>query len=253
MYKYKAIIEYDGGFYHGMQKQDDVNIKSVQSALEEAVSKFANAKIDIDYAGRTDTGVHALGQVIDFVLPEKRPCINVLRGINFYLIKQQEKIVIKSVEFVDMSFNSRFSAKKRVYLYRILNQEVMSPLLENRVFHCKYELDFKKMKKVCKMLVGKKMDFSSFCNAESVEFVNTFKTIDKIKIIKQKHSNEVHFVFEAKSFLHNMIRIISGLLVDIGRGKINEKDVLNILKQKKRSNLTQTLPACGLYFLEVKY
>ena len=258
MQKYKLIVEYDGTNYHGMQKQKDenneknngkCNLKTIQGVLEGAISKFANEKIEVDYAGRTDAGVHAIGQVVHFTLPEERDEYKVVQGINFYLVG--EDIVVKSAKKVDDDFHSRFSAKRRVYLYRVLNRKVHSPLLEGRVFHCPYALDIKAMRKVAKVFVGKKMDFASFCNKESVEKVNTMKTINSIKI--KKVGEEIHFIFEAKSFLHNMIRIMTGVLVEVGRGKIDKNYVIDMLKKKTRDDNCNTLPACGLYFLEVKY
>ncbi len=249
MQKYKAIIEYNGTNYHGMQKQKDCSFKTIQGVLEQAISKFANKNIEIDYAGRTDTGVHALGQVIHFTLQEEREEYKVLQGINFYLVN--EDIVIKYVKKVNETFDARFSAKRRIYLYRVLNRTIYSPLLTNRVFFCPYKLNIKKMKKASKLLIGKKMDFSSFCKVESVNYVNTMKTINKIIITSV--NDEIHFTYEAKSFLHNMIRIMTGILIEVGRGRIEPYDVIKILELKKRQNTYMTLPACGLYFKEVIY
>ena len=249
MPRYKAIVEYDGTNYCGMQKQKDCNKKTIQGVLEEAISKFANKPIEIGFSGRTDAGVHAIGQVIHFDLPELRDEFKVLYGTNFYLV--DEDIAVKNVVKVDDDFHARFSAKKRYYMYRVLNTEVYSPLLNGRVFFYHYNVDIKMMKKVAKMLVGKKMDFSAFCCKESVEKVNTFKTINKIGI--KKVDDEIRFYFEAKSFLHNMIRIIVGVLLEVGRGKITINDVKNIIKSKQRSDKCETAPACGLYFLETKY
>ena len=248
MQKYKAIVEYDGCNYCGMQKQKYVK-NTIQEVLEEAISKFANKRIEIDYSGRTDSGVHALGQVIHFSLEDNRNERNVLLGVNFYL--HEENIVIKHVEKVEADFHSRFSAKTRRYLYRVFNSKVYSPLLKGRVFHYPYNVDVDKMQDVANNLCGKKMDFSAFCSAESVDNVNTFKTINKIEI--KKNADEIQFYFEAKSFLHNMIRILTGVLLEVGRGKIDVSDVKKILEQKHRPSNCQTAPACGLYFLKTLY
>ncbi len=250
MQKYRAIIEYDGTNYCGMQKQNSCNMKSIQGELEKAISKFANTDIGIEYSGRTDSGVHAIGQVIHFILPQSRDIKNVLNGINFYLLDENE-IVVKKVEKVSDEFHARFSAKKRKYLYRVLNTKVYSPLLKNRVYHYQYQVDIEKMQDVANSFCGKKMDFSSFCSAESVKNVNTIKTIDKIEI--KKNGDEIYFYYEAKSFLHNMIRILTGLLLEVGRGKIDFNEAQNILKQKRRPDCCNTAPACGLYFLETLY
>ena len=249
MQKYKAIIEYVGTNYCGMQKQKDCDIKTIQGALESAISKFANIKTEINYSGRTDTGVHAIGQVIDFILLDERDEHKVLNGINFYLVN--EDIVVKTVEKVSNDFNSRLSAKKRIYLYRVLNTKTYSPLLNNRVFYYKYNINLEKMQIAASFLCKKKMDFSSFCSAESVKKVNTMKTINDIKILRV--DNEIHFYYEAKSFLHNMIRILTGVLLEVGRSKIDVSDVKKILEQKHRPSNCQTAPACGLYFLKTLY
>ena len=249
MQKYKALVEYDGTFYHGMQKQTDGNLKTIQGVLEMAISKFANCSIDIDYSGRTDSGVHAIGQVIHFVLPEERDEYKVLCGINFYLVN--EDVVVKNVEKVDYHFHARFSAKQRRYLYRVLNSQTYSPLLKGKVYHYKYSLNLHKMEIVAKELCGKKMDFSSFCSAESVDYVNTLKTINDITITT--NGDEVWFYYSAKSFLHNMIRILTGILLEVGRGKIDGEEVWKIIESKKRPDYCETAPACGLYFLETIY
>lgn len=252
MQRYKAIIEYDGSNYHGMQKQKNASLPTIQAALEGAISQFANTKIEIDYSGRTDTGVHALGQIIHFDLDCERTEKQVLRGINFYLIKSGIfDIVIKKVENVTDNFHARFSAKSRLYLYRVLNSEVASPLLANRVFFYPYKLDIDKMRTAAALLVSKKMDFASFCSAESVENVNTMKTIMSIEIWRE--CEQVVFKYEAKSFLHNMIRIMTGVLLEVGRGRLKPDDVLTILAAKKRPDKCETAPSCGLYFLETKY
>ena len=252
MQRYKAVIEYDGTNYHGMQKQKNVGLPTIQGALESAISRFANTKIEIDYSGRTDTGVHALGQVIHFDLECERTEKQVLRGVNFYLIKNEIcDIVLKKVEKVANDFHARFSAQSRAYIYRVLNSEIASPLLANRVFFYPYKLDIDKMRAAAELLVGKKMDFASFCSAESVEKVNTMKTIMSIEIWKE--GEQILFKYEAKSFLHNMIRIITGILLEVGRGRLQPDDVLIILNAKKRPDKCETAPACGLYFLETKY
>ena len=165
MQRYKANIEYDGTNYFGMQKQKTES-NTIQEIVEAAISKFANRKTSICFSGRTDRGVHALGQVIHFDLCEDRDEYKVLHGINFYLIG--ENVVVKQVLKVKNDFHARFSAKYRRYLYRVLISEFASPLLKNRVFVYKYNLDLNKMDECKQLFVGKKMDFSSFCSSESL-------------------------------------------------------------------------------------
>ena len=249
MKKYKAIIEYVGTNYCGMQKQKDNSIKSIQSVVEDAISKFANTNIEIEYSGRTDSGVHAIGQVIHFTLPDERDEFKVLNGINFYLV--EEDVVVKKVEKVDDDFHARFSAKTRRYLYRVLNTKTYSPLLKGRVYHYAYDINIEKMQTVANSLCGKKMDFSSLCSTESIKNVNPMRTINAIKI--ERKGDEIHFYYDAKSFLHNMIRILTGILLEVGRGRIDIDDVWRILEQKHRPDKCETVPACGLYFLETLY
>ena len=252
MQRYSAIIEYDGTNYSGMQKQKESHIKTIQGEIEKALSKLVNKQIEIDYCGRTDTGVHALNQVIHFDLDKEMNEYNILRGMNFYLVNEQ--IVVKKVEKQDKYFHSRFSAKKRTYLYRVLNSQTNSPLLKNRVFFYRYALNLGKMKEATNIIIGKKMDFSSFCSIESLNNCNPMKTINRISIYKNPFfENEIDFEFEAKSFLHNMIRIIVGILLEIGRCKLTKDDLINILLQKRRSDKVETAPACGLYFKNVEY
>ncbi len=248
MQRYKAIIEYDGTNYFGMQKQKTKS-NTIQEVVENAISKFANRKTQICFSGRTDAGVHALGQVIHFDLQEDRSEYKVLHGINFYLTG--EDVVVKQVFKVDNDFHARFSAKCRKYLYRVLLSKFPSPLLKNRVFVYKYDIDLNKMNNCLPLFVGKKMDFSAFCSSESLAKTNPVRTINFIKI--EKVGEEIHFLFEAKSFLHNMIRIMVGVLLNVGRGKISLEDVELILKNKRRPDNCDTSPACGLYFLETEY
>ena len=249
MPKYKAIIEYNGINYHGMQKQRDANIKTIQGSIEDAISKFANTPISIEYSGRTDSGVHAIGQVIHFILPIERDEYKIIHGINFYLTN--DDIIVKTIEKVDDDFHARFSAKNRRYLYRVLNTKFNSPLLTQRVYHYPYSVEISTMQDVANVLCGVKMDFAAFCSAESVNQVNTFKTLQDIKI--ERRDDEIHFHYIAKSFLHNMIRIMTGVLLEVGRGTITKNDVFKILQSRHRPDKCETAPACGLYFMETVY
>ncbi|MEN9782560.1 MAG: hypothetical protein RL208_713 [Pseudomonadota bacterium] len=246
MWKYKAVVEYYGMGYAGMQRQ--VGQKTIQGELEIALSKFADCESEIDFCGRTDAGVHAFGQVVHFVLKKERDCNSVLRGLNFYL--QDEKIAVKSVELVDDGFHCRFDARKRFYVYKILNSGTPSPLHHNLAYRVPYELDLVKMQLAANLLVGRRVDFSSFCSNEC-QAPSKERTIDRIEVVRNGDLIEVHY--EAKSFLHNMVRILTGTLLDVARGRFDVEDVERILQAKDRTKAGQTVPPFGLYFMKVEY
>lgn len=247
MARYKITIEYDGTGLLGWQKQLDGS--SVQEYLETAIYKFSNQKVEVFGSGRTDAGVHALGQVAHFDLETSMDEFKLREALNAHLRNMETKIAVIEVEKAADDFNARFDTIKRSYIYRILNRRSPSPLRENRVWHINYPLDIKKMLEASKYLIGYH-DFSSFraaaCQAKSPE-----KTLDKISITKE--DDEIIFYFEAKSFLHHQIRNMVGTLKMVGDGSIEPIDVKNILEAKDRTQAGITAPACGLYFKQIWY
>jgi tRNA pseudouridine38-40 synthase len=231
-----------------MQKQKSLELKTIQGLLERAISQFANEQIEINYSGRTDSGVHAIGQVIDFVLRKEYKIESILMGINFYL--QNEKIRVLHVKNVEMNFDSRFSAKERVYLYKIINRQPSLSFQKGYFTYVKWPLNVSLMRECAKILEGKH-DFSAFRSSEC-QAANAIRTINKIEIV-QISDEELHFYFHAKSFLHNMIRIIMGLLIEIGAGKKDKETIARALNCKDRSLTAFTAPADGLYFYKVIY
>ena len=244
MFNYKIIIEYDGTDYVGWQKQD--NGLSIQEAIEIAISKLTNEKVSIFGAGRTDAGVHALGQVAHFNLQREFKTINIRDGLNQYL--RPQSIAILEATVVDKSFHARFSAKKRTYQYIITNRRSPLTIQKNQSWGVFKKLDIKKMRYEAKYFIGKynlEAFRSAHCQSNSAN-----KTIDSIDIVNE--GNNIFINISAKSFLHSQVRIMVGTLVEIGKGKII-KSIKSIIREEKRSQAGITAPACGLYLVKIEY
>lgn len=245
MYRYKLTIEYDGSNFSGWQKQEGE--PSVQETIAKALQKFCGQELEVCGAGRTDAGVHALGQVAHFDAPKEYPEYTVRDALNFYL--QGSGAAIVKAEKVPDDFHARFSAKERSYIYRILNRRSPSPLMAQRVWQVPLPLDGEKMSEAAEKLLGKH-DFSSFRAAEC-QAKSPVKTLDEISF--NCSGEEIIIYVRARSFLHNQVRIITGTLVQVGLGKLTPEDVANILKAKDRTKAGPTAPPFGLYLYRVHY
>ena len=243
----KLTIEYDGTNYVGWQKQK--NGISVQEEIEKCLKKLLKDKISIYVAGRTDSGVHALEQVAHFDTIEKIEPKKISSGLNYYLKSSKNSISIINSKKVSNSFHSRFSAKKRTYLYKILNRKSPSPILQNKTWWIPYKLDLDKMKDASEFFIGKN-DLNSF-RSQNCQAKNSIRSIDTLNIIKKK--DIIFFSISAKSFLHNQVRIIIGSLINVGRGYWDAKKIKEIIEIKKRSAAGPTAPAEGLYLEKIKY
>ena len=248
--RYKITIEYDGTNILGWQRQIDG--PSVQEYLENAVSLLQNNSkeiVQIQGAGRTDAGVHALAQVAHFDLERDIECWKLRDAINFHLREQNAPVVVLHVEEAPQEFNARFSAQGRGYIYKILNRRAPSILEQNRVWWVPVELDVEKMRQGAKYLLGNH-DFSSF-RAAACQAKSPIKTLDKIDISQQ--GEEIIFEVEARSFLHHQVRNIVGTLKMVGDGHLQPDDIKKILDAKDRKAAGPTAPACGLYLSKVWY
>jgi len=247
MPRYKITIEHDGGQFVGWQRQD--NGFSVQEAIEQAVNKFEPDAPPhrVQSAGRTDAGVHALGQVAHFDTEKEFSAKAVRDAINFYI--KPHRISILDAEEVDEEFHARFSAKERAYLYRILNRRAPAALDRGRVWEVKAELDYKAMRDAAQVLLGKH-DFTSF-RASVCQADNPVRTMDMIDVWQDR--NEIRINVRARSFLHHQVRNIVGTLKMVGEGKWTREDVKAALEAKDRAAGGPTAPACGLYLAEVRY
>jgi tRNA pseudouridine38-40 synthase len=246
MNNYQIIIEYDGTKFVGWQFQK--NGLSVQEIIQKALKKLLKKKIIIYGSGRTDSGVHALGQSAHFKTKIVIKNINkFLESLNFFLRKHSVSII--NIKKKNIKFHARYNAKKRLYKYLILNRVSPTSLYKKRVWHVKKLIDHKIMKKAARLLVGKK-DFSAF-RAASCGAKSAVKNLDNISINKKKDLIEI--TFESKSFLQQQVRSMTGCLKYVGEKKWNLKKFKQVIKLKKKENCAPPAPAHGLYLYKVKY
>lgn len=251
--RWKITIEYDGTDYCGWQRQDVA--MSVQQAIEESIYNFCGENVEIFTAGRTDAGVHAIGQVAHFDLERVSTVKDVRDAINHHL--KDHKISILEAEQVSSEFHARFHALKRIYCYRILANRKADSVLNNKyLWYVKYDLDIKSMHEASQYLLGLH-DFSSFRAAEC-QAKTPMRSIDKISVEEIINplipvGKYIEIWVEARSFLHHQVRNIVGTLYDIGRGKLSPEDMKLILEAKDRKKAGVTAPAQGLYFVRVEY
>ncbi len=253
MRNFKVEIEYDGTHYHGWQVQNGhlavlqhTNRRTIQYVLETVLEKILQEEISLTVAGRTDAGVHALSQVANFKSSTRMPLEKLRWAINCLL---PEDIKVSRIRNVNLDFNSRFSAKSKLYRYTILNRKYSSALLANRVYFCHYPLDINLMRKEAKVLSGRH-NFTAF-QATEARVRNPLRTIRLIKITRNK--DFVYIDIEADSFLYNMVRNIAGTLLELGRGRFPPGSMKSILKNRNRKLAGPTLPAKGLCLIKVKY
>ena len=248
--KYALLIEYDGNGLVGWQKQD-IGV-SVQGSLEKVAKQIFNDEFHIQGSGRTDAGVHALGQVAHIELPSNHR----LTSKNpFYIISafnallKDTGIRVISAKPVNTEFNARFSAIKRYYKYRILCRAAPPGINKGKVWHCRKILDLNLMQKGIRYLIGKH-DFTSFrtikCQAKS-----PIRTLDEVTFSTEGEEIVIRVI--AKSFLHSQVRIIAGTILKVGDGTLKPQDMDTILKGKNRSLAGPTAPPDGLYLEKVDY
>ena len=245
MHKYKLTIEYDGNDFVGWQRQD--NGISIQSSIEKAIKKLSNEDITLYGAGRTDSGVHAIGQVAHFELVNEFPLDNIRDGINQYL--RPSPISILSAEYADKDFHARFSAKQRVYEYRIINRRSPLTFQKNQAWVIHKRLNIDKIREAAPYFEGKH-DFNSFRSVDC-QSSSSIKTIDHCFVTNVQESITIQVA--AKSFLHSQVRIMTGTLVDVGKGKMEPSAIKSIIEMKDRDKAGVTAPAHGLYLKEVIY
>ncbi len=245
MTRYKLVVEYDGAGFVGWQRQD--NGPSVQAAIERAIEGFCGESVTVHAAGRTDTGVHALGQVVSFDLVKETTADTLRDALNAHL--RPAAVAVLSAARVDADFHARFSAKGRAYLYRIVNRRAPLALDRGRAWFVPVPLDAAAMHEAAQVLVGKH-DFSSFRSSEC-QAKSPVKTLDAIEVARD--GEEIRITLRARSFLHNQVRILAGTLKLVGEGKWTRADLEAALNARDRAATGQTAPPGGLYFLRVEY
>ena len=240
----KLIIEYDGKSFNGWQKQP--NKLNIQGEIERAIGEITGEEIDLIASGRTDAGVHSLGQTANFKTNSNLPIEKFAIAINS---KLKKSIVIKSAEEVDERFHSRYSVKSKTYRYTINNSQMGTALYREMEYHVPMKLNIDKMKQAAKHFEGEH-DFKGF-KASGTSSKSSVRTIYKADV--REDGERIYIELTGSGFLYNMVRIISGTLVDVGLGKINPEEILNIIDAKDRSKAGKTLPAHGLCLIKVEY
>lgn len=252
MQRWKLTIEYDGTDFCGWQRQD--NGLAVQQCIEEAIRTMCHEDASLTVAGRTDAGVHATGQVAHIDIEKQLDAKNVRDGINFHL--RPHRISIVAAEPVHAEFHARFNATYRAYVYRILMGRSAEPVVGGRfVWHVWKDLDIDAMNSAAKHLIGLH-DFSSFRAAEC-QAKSPLRSLDILEFsVNDTHLGAgtlIELRAEARSFLHNQIRNITGTLKMVGEGKFQPDDVKTILDARDRTRAGVLAPASGLHFVRVDY
>ena len=245
MPRYKLLIEYDGGPYNGFQAQ--AGQPSVQTSLERAVEAFCGEPARVHCAGRTDSGVHATGQVVHFEVDKVWKPDTVRDAVNAHLMP--EPIAVIEAAVADGDFHARFSAIGRRYIYRILNRRSPPALEQSRVWHVKKPLDARAMHDAAQRLLGLH-DFTTFRDAQC-QAQSPIKTLDFAEV--RREGDQVVLEFAARSFLHRQVRSMTGSLVEVGAGRWTADTLQAALEAADRARCGQVAPAEGLYLTRVEY
>ena len=245
MKNYKIIIQYDGTRYKGWQVQKSTDM-TIQGKLQEVLSTMAGQEIEVIGSGRTDAGVHALGQVANFHMPSHLVSNDILDYLNHYLPMD---IAVLSIEEVDERFHARFHAVNKTYVYRIHTSTIPNVFERKYMYTYTNSLDVGKMRSAASMMLGTH-DFAAFCSNKKMK-KSTVRTVTDIHI--EEKENEICISYSGDGFLQNMIRIMTGTLIEVGNGTKHPEEVIRILESKVRENAGFTVPAEGLVLKCVKY
>lgn len=246
MTHYKITLAYDGTNFAGYQVQPKQ--RTVQGTLEKALSKMAKQKVHVDGSGRTDSGVHALGQVITFDFPGNIPEQNMLMGLNSMMPLD---IIIKKVEYAPASLHARFSAKGKRYMYRVALGKYTDPFKRLYTGHYPYRVDPERITTALQDVVGTH-DFTSFAASGGV-IKDKVRTIYSATCRYDKENNELIMEFYGNGFLYNMVRILVATALEIGNGRRDLHDFKRLIAVRDRQQARGTAPASGLYLKEVYY
>lgn len=242
---FKLIIEYDGSNFLGWQRQE--GSRTVQGVIESAIVTMIRCPVTLIGSGRTDSGVHAFGQVANFLCETRLTAAVFQRGLNGLL---PDDVVIHACSQIEEQFHARYSAKSKVYQYRILNQDIPPAVGRQYAWYIRKQLDLKAMQEASSHILGCH-DFKSF------EGVGSSRSSSVRKVLQAcwQEPKPGHFLFEveANGFLRFMVRNLVGTLVEVGRGKILPHDFNSILLSRDRNKAGPTAPAQGLFLMQVKY
>lgn len=243
-------LEYDGTAYQGWQIQD--NGPTVQACLEESLLRLTHEPIRVRVAGRTDSGVHALGQVVSFTTASRIPPEKFAVALNHFL---PSDISVRRSERAAPGFDARRDSVSKHYRYRIWNDQLRAPLVHRRAWHVKPELDVERMRAGAAPLVGEH-DFESFRSVHC-DAAHAIRRIDSIMVSVEARAGQggrmLTIDVEGNAFCRNMVRIIAGTLTQIGRGRFEPEATADMLAARDRTKAGMTAPACGLYLVEVRY
>lgn len=244
MQRIKCTISYDGTLFSGYQVQ--VNTRTVQGEIEKVLQTMHKKAVKVIASGRTDAGVHATGQVIHFDTSLAIPAEKWVQALNAML---PDDIAILSAEYVHETFHARYDAQGKQYRYVIDLSKVRNPLTRNYTYHYPYPVDVERIKKACTYAIGTH-DFSSFC-AANTSVVDKVRTIYSISC--EQVGTSLTLTYTGNGFLYNMVRILTGTLIEIGAGMKEPEDMKKIIEACDRSAAGKTAPAQGLYLQEVYY
>lgn len=251
MARYRFLIEYDGKPFRGWQRQDDM--PSVQGALEAALNKLGEHDILVQGAGRTDAGVHALGQVAHADLQRPWTPFRLMEALNAHLRQSGDPVAILDCDTVDEDFHARFSARQRSYVYRIISRRAPLTVERGRAWNVKVDLDVAAMNSTAKILLGEH-DFTTFRSTEC-QAKSPIKTLDTLDVsIRSSHGVDVMEISTtARSYLHNQVRSLAGCLKAVGEGRWSRADLKTALDARDRTACAPVAPAHGLYLVSVGY
>lgn len=251
MPRYKATVAYDGSQFAGFQVQTGSKVRTVQGELNKAVNTMAKnptPAIKVIGASRTDSTVHAFGQVVHFDLPFDIAAEGVRKGLNTMLPRD---LVVRSVEIVDAAFHARFDTRGKRYFYRVSTEDFVNPFKRLYTGHYRFRLDLARIEAALPDLLGEH-DFASFAAAGN-QSESTIRTITRADMRVDEAEQELIFTFEGNAFLYNQIRIMVGVLLEIGNGSRDVHDILRLYEVKDRQQARFTAPGSGLYLDEIYY
>lgn len=247
MVRVKATLEYDGTNFAGFQKQTGTGLRTVQGVLEEALFRLTGEEIVINGSGRTDSGVHALGQVVHFDTETPIPVERIPAALRRQL---PPDLVALDAAMADASFHARYSALGKKYCYLVLNSRMSTALWRNRCYQCPYSLDLGAMRRAAEDLTGEH-DFRGF-SATGSSVKNTVRRIFSFAITASQ-GDWIWFTVTADGFLYKMVRLMVGTLLEVGRGRMPSQQVREILDSGERGKGGPALPPQGLYLMKVYY